>query len=103
MSTSCPAVLKPSAALGLARQYFVEKGEPEREHIIARRGSYHGNTLGALAVGGNAWRRKQFKPLLIDVSHALPCFAYREKEAAETDEGYAARLARELETEILRL
>src|SRR5471032_1720137 len=91
------------AALKLARQYFVEKGEPEREHIIARRGSYHGNTLGALAVGGNAWRRKQFKPLLIDVSHVSPCFAYREKEAAETDEGYAARLARELETEILRL
>jgi adenosylmethionine-8-amino-7-oxononanoate aminotransferase len=91
------------AALKLARQYFVEKGEPEREHIIARRGSYHGNTLGALAVGGNAWRRKQFKPLLIDVSHVSPCFAYREKEAAETDEGYVARLARELETEILRL
>ena len=81
------------AALKLARQYFVEKGEPQREHIIARRGSYHGNTLGALAVGGNAWRRKQFEPLLIDVSHVSPCYAYRGKEAAETDEAYAARLA----------
>ena len=91
------------AALKLARQYFVEKGEPGREHIIARRGSYHGNTLGALAVGGNAWRRKQFEPLLIDVSHVSPCFAYRGKEPAETDEGYAARLAVELEAEILRL
>ena len=71
------------AALKLARQYFVEKGEPQREHIIARRGSYHGNTLGALAVGGNAWRRKQFEPLLIDVSHVSPCFAYRGKAPAE--------------------
>lgn len=91
------------AALKLSRQYFVEKGEPQREHIIARRGSYHGNTLGALAVGGNAWRRKQFEPLLIDVSHVSPCYAYRGKEAAETDEAYAARLAGELEAEILRL
>ncbi len=46
------------AALKLARQYFVEKGEPRRRHIIARRQSYHGNTLGALAAGGNAWRRR---------------------------------------------
>ena len=91
------------AALKLARQYCVEKGEPQREHIIARRGSYHGNTLGALAVGGNAWRRKQFEPLLIDVAHVSPCFAYRGKEAAETDDAYATRLAAELESEILRL
>jgi hypothetical protein len=91
------------AALKLARQYFVEKGEPQREHIIARRGSYHGNTLGALAVGGNAWRRKQFEPLLIDVAHVSPCYAYREQAAAESDDAYAARLAVELEAEILRL
>ncbi len=91
------------AALKLARQYFVEKGEPQREHIIARRGSYHGNTLGALAVGGNAGRRKQFEPLLIDVSHVSPCYAYRGKQAGETDEVYGLRLAAELEAEIVRL
>ncbi len=91
------------AALKLARQYFVEKGEPQRKHLIARRGSYHGNTLGALAVGGNAWRRKQFEPLLIDVSHVSPCFAYRGKEDKETDDAYATRLAAELEAEIVRL
>ena len=55
------------AALKMARQYFVEIGQPQRAHFIARRQSYHGNTLGALAVGGNAWRRAQFAPLLIDV------------------------------------
>ena len=91
------------AALKLARQYFVEKGEPQRKHIIARRGSYHGNTLGALAVGGNAWRRKQFEPLLIDVSHVSPCYAYRGKHVGETDEAYGLRLAAELEAEIVRL
>ena len=53
------------AALKMARQYFVEIGQPQRRHVIARRQSYHGNTLGALAVGGNAWRRAQFEPLLI--------------------------------------
>ena len=91
------------AALKLARQYFVEKGEPQRRHIVGRRQSYHGNTLGALAVGGNQWRRRQFEPLLIDVTHVSPCYAYRGKEAGETDEAYGQRLAAELEGEIRRL
>jgi adenosylmethionine-8-amino-7-oxononanoate aminotransferase len=88
------------AALKLARQYFVEKGEPQRAHLIARRQSYHGNTLGALAVGGNAWRRKQFEPLLIDVSHVSPCYSYRNKNESESEEAYGQRLAKELEDEI---
>lgn len=90
-------------ALKLARQYFVEIGQPQRTHVIARRQSYHGNTLGALAAGGNAWRRQQFQPLLIDVSHVGPCYAYREQRAGESDEQFATRLAQELEAEILRL
>jgi adenosylmethionine-8-amino-7-oxononanoate aminotransferase len=91
------------AALKLARQYFVEKGEPQRAHVIGRRQSYHGNTLGALAVGGNAWRRKQFEPLLIGTTHVSPCYAYRGKQAGESDAAYGERLARELEVEIQRL
>ena len=91
------------AALKLARQYFVEKGEPQRRYLIARRQSYHGNTLGALAVGGNAARRKQFEPLLIEASHVAPCYAYRGRETGETDDAYATRLAAELEAEIQRL
>src|SRR5690242_17663389 len=62
------------AALKMARQYFVETGEPERRHFIGRKQSYHGNTLGALAVGGNEWRRKQFAPLLIETHHVSACF-----------------------------
>jgi len=91
------------AALKLARQYFIETGQPQRKHLIARRQSYHGNTLGALATGGNAWRRQQFEPLLIDVSHVSPCYAYREQKDGESAEGLAIRLAAELEAEILRL
>jgi len=91
------------AALKLARQYFVEKGEPQRRHVIGRRQSYHGNTLGALAVGGNQWRRRQFEPLLIDVTHVSACYAYRGKQAGESDDAYGTRLAVELEREIQRL
>src|SRR5688572_27749776 len=91
------------AALKMARQYFVEKGEPQRRHVIARRQSYHGNTLGALAVGGNQWRRKQFEPLLIQASHVSPCYAYRGKDSGESDAAYAERLAQELEAAILEL
>ena len=85
------------AALKMARQYFVETGQPERRHIVARRQSYHGNTLGALAVGGNAWRRAQFAPLLIEVEHVSPCYAYRDQREDESAEQYGERLARELE------
>ncbi|CAG9263694.1 putative Uncharacterized aminotransferase YodT [Burkholderia cepacia] len=91
------------AALKLARQYFVEKGEPQRRHFIARRQSYHGNTLGALAIGGNAWRREPFLPLLIEAHHVSPCYAYRDRQAGETDEAYAQRLADELEQKIVEL
>jgi adenosylmethionine-8-amino-7-oxononanoate aminotransferase len=91
------------SALKLARQYHLEKGEPQRSKIISRRQSFHGNTLGVLATGGNEWRRKQFEPLLFDVSHISPCFAYRGQTEGETAEQYGLRVANELETEILRL
>lgn len=91
------------AALKMARQYFVEMGEPQRRHIIARRQSYHGNTIGALATGGNAMRRQQFQPLLPETHHVSPCYAYRDKGDDETPEAYAAKLADELEAKILEL
>ena len=91
------------AALKLARQYFVEIGQPQRTHFVARRQSYHGNTLGALAIGGNAWRREPFLPLLIEAHHVSPCYAYRDQHAGETDEAYAQRLADELEQKIVEL
>ncbi|MFT6458052.1 aspartate aminotransferase family protein [Pseudophaeobacter arcticus] len=91
------------AAIKLTRQYHLERGEPERRHLIARRQSYHGNTLGALAAGGNAWRRQQFDPLLIGVSHIAPCYEYADRAEGESTFDYGQRVANELEAEILRL
>lgn len=91
------------AALKMARQYFVETGQPQRRHVIARRQSYHGNTLGALAAGGNEWRRTQFSPLLIETHHIAPCYAYREQKDGESLEDYGLRAAQELEDKILEL
>ncbi|RWQ62368.1 aspartate aminotransferase family protein [Mesorhizobium sp.] len=91
------------AALKMARQYFVEKGEDRRRHVIARRQSYHGNTLGALAAGGNQSRRAQFRPLLIETHHIAPCYAYRGRLPAESEHQYGERVANELETKILEL
>ena len=91
------------ASIKLARQYHLEKGDLNRKHIIARRQSYHGNTLGALAVGGNEWRRKQFSPLLINISHIAPCYEYIDKSDSESSFDYGQRAAQELEDEILRL
>ncbi len=91
------------AAIKLARQFFVEKGEPQRGRLIARKQSYHGNTIGALSAGGNEWRRAQFGPLLLDMSHIDPCYDYRHRREDETPEAYGLRAAQALEDEILRL
>ncbi len=91
------------AAIKLARQYFLETGQPERRRVIARRQSYHGNTLGALSAGGNEWRRAQFAPLLIEMSHISPCYVYAEKQDDESSFDYGQRVANELEEEVLRL
>jgi len=90
-------------ALKMGRQYFLEIGQPRRTHFIARRQSYHGNTLGALAIGGNQWRRAPYAPLLMEVTHVSPCYPYREQRLDESAELYGARLADELEQAILRV
>lgn len=88
-------------AIKIARQYFVEIGKPERHHFIARRQSYHGNTLGALSVSGNMARKRIYQPLLFNVSHISPCYAYREQRRDESEVAYGIRVASELEAEIL--
>ena len=91
------------AAIKLARQFHLETGQPERRRLIARRQSYHGNTLGALATGGNAWRREKYQPLLVETHHIAPCFEYHFREEHETAFDYGQRVANELEAEIQRL
>ncbi|HEV7326879.1 MAG TPA: aspartate aminotransferase family protein [Bosea sp. (in: a-proteobacteria)] len=90
-------------ALKLARQYFVEIGQPQRSRFISRRMSYHGNTLGALAVGGHAGRRALYQPILIETSQISPCYAYRDQRPGETEEVYGLRVADELDAEIRHL
>ena len=91
------------AALKLARQYFLETGEGERTHFISRRQSYHGTTLGALAVSDNAARRESFAPLLMDTGKIAPCYAYRHRQAGESERDYGLRAADELEQKILEI
>lgn len=92
------------AAIKLARQYFLEIGQPQRTKTIARRQSYHGTTLGALAAGGNMMRRAHYEPILSQ-AHTLvsPCFAYRFKAPRETDAQYLDRLIEELDAEFRRV
>ena len=91
------------ASLKLAKQYFIEIGKPKKHRVISRKQSYHGNTLGALAVGGNAWRRSLFEDLLIETSLISPCYKYRHQDANESEIDYGLRVANELEDEIIRL
>ena len=89
------------AALKLARQFFVAAGATERTTFIARRGSYHGNTLGALAVGDSAWGRSQFDPLLMNVARVAPCYEYRERADGQTRDDYTMALLQEIEATLL--
>src|SRR5262249_3624179 len=90
-------------ALKMARQYCVETGAPERRRVISRRQSYHGNSLGALAVSGNPGRRAPYEPLLFDVSRIEPCFYYRYGGPGQTEEDYSRQAADALEAELLRV
>ncbi len=92
------------SAIKLARQYFLEIGQPKRTQFIARRQSYHGNTLGALSAGGNEWRRAQFNDLLSPAMHHVdPCHYWRFAENGESREQYGQRVAQSLEKKILQL
>ncbi|MEJ6396642.1 aspartate aminotransferase family protein [Yoonia sp. 208BN28-4] len=91
------------AALKLSRQYMLEIGQPKRTKFIARRQSYHGNTLGALGTGGNLWRREPFDPVMVSASHIAPCYEYRDRAEGESSFDYGQRVANELEAELLRV
>lgn len=91
------------AALKLARQYFLEIGQPQRRHFIARERSYHGNTMGALSLGHDVNRRETYEPLLLPMTHIAPCYEYRERRADESVEQYGRRVADELEAAILKI
>lgn len=98
---SVPGTEAVEAALKLARQYFTEllpHPQLQRTKFIARRQSYHGNTLGSLSVGYHAGRRAIYEPILgTNVAHVSPCYPYRDMKPGESNEEYVARLAQELD------
>jgi len=99
-----PGTEATEAALKMARQYFLEQKQPERVHFIGRLQSYHGNTLGSLALGGHVPRKAPYLPILAqNISHVSPCYPYRGQKEGETDESYVTRLANELEDEFQRV
>ena len=92
------------AAMKLARQYFVEKGEMQRTWFVSRRQAYHGNTLGAVAISSNVPRRAPYADILMPkVSFVSPAYEYRGRRNGETEEEYSKRLVEEIEAEFIRL
>ncbi|MES2937443.1 MAG: aspartate aminotransferase family protein [Pseudomonadota bacterium] len=90
-------------AMKIAYQYQCERGKPSKSVFIARRQSYHGSTLGTLAISGNPARRSVFEPLLPHAEFVSPCYAYRYRHEGESDEQYGQRLAQELDEKIAAL
>jgi adenosylmethionine-8-amino-7-oxononanoate aminotransferase len=92
------------AALKLARQVQVERGQATRDHFVSRQFSYHGNTLGALSVGGRLSNLELFGPILLpNVRKIMPCFAYRWKDEGEDDTAFGLRAAGALQAELADL
>ena len=90
-------------ALKMALQFHLDNGQNARRRFIARRQSYHGCAMGGLAVSGNIVRRMLFEDVLMPADFVSPCYAYRDQQAGETEAGYVARLAQELEATIQRV
>jgi len=89
-------------ALKLARQYQVEIGERSRYQILSRQQSYHGSTLGALAVSGNRRRREIYPPMVREFGHIGIPYCYRcafdcTDSCYNCGQQYAAELERAIE------
>jgi adenosylmethionine-8-amino-7-oxononanoate aminotransferase len=87
-------------ALKMARAYHLARGE-DRHLVIARRGSYHGNTRGALDASGREPLRRPYLPWLGQARHTLAAYEYRCPFPDTHPRGCGARYAEALEREIL--
>jgi adenosylmethionine-8-amino-7-oxononanoate aminotransferase len=65
------------AALKLARQYWVEAGQPGRRKIVALSPAYHGNTMLALSASAREHYKTYFRDWLVDVVRVPAPYAYR--------------------------
>ena len=93
------------ATIKMARQFFLETDPgTSRVNFIAREGSYHGNTIGALAMSGHVARKAPYKPFLMpNIHHISACNPYRQRLEGETDPEFVARKAAELEAKFQEL
>jgi len=74
-------------AMKLSRAYFKRVGEPNRTKFISRKGSYHGATMGALALGGShLYPKLDYEPLMPGVFHVPQPLPYRCEFGGETPE-----------------
>lgn len=92
------------AAIKMARQYFIEKeGKGSSRHlVIGRQNSYHGSSLGTLAISGSVVRRRHFLPMLFDQPKLETHYCYRCPFGLEKT-SCGIRCATELETVIRRI
>ncbi|PWI64982.1 hypothetical protein PCL_08341 [Purpureocillium lilacinum] len=93
------------AAMKLAIQYHIGNGQPQRQHFVSRKISYHGNTIGAMSISSNIARKgpNGTSLQLSNVSFVeLPC-AYRGKRDKETTAEFTTRLVEDLNTEFQRV
>ncbi len=74
---TCGGSESVETALKLARQYQVEIGQTKRHQVLSRTQSYHGSTLGALAVSGNKRRREMYLPMVREFAHVGIPYCYR--------------------------
>lgn len=85
------------------RQYWLEKGEPQRTKFISRKQSYHGFTLGCLALSDSI-RKGTFKAITLpddQMRKVSPCYPYRDMSEGETEAQYVGRLLKEIEDTII--
>lgn len=92
-------------AMKMARQYFYELNKKtERVNFITREGSYHGNTLATVGLGGIQSRKAPYLPLLMQNIHTIPsCNPYRQRKEGESDVLFVARKAAELDKKFIEL
>jgi adenosylmethionine-8-amino-7-oxononanoate aminotransferase len=99
---TCGGSESVETALKLARQYQVEIGQAKRHHVLSRNQSYHGSTLGALAVSGNRKRREMYLPMVREFAHIGIPYCYRcafdcTDGCRNCGQQYAAELERAIE------
>ncbi|KAF7308332.1 RING-type domain-containing protein [Mycena chlorophos] len=89
----------------LARQYFVETGQPQRKNFIARQLSFHGNTLAELSLAYHPTRRAPYAAILDEqhFHHVGPAYYKRFKKDGESEDEYVERLRAELEAKFVEL